>query len=71
MERLNLEGKKNAKLLRDKDLVITLEAEELLAEMDEVDMQFLHSKLIRTAEERKPRESFLAQKKLSLPRAAL
>jgi len=60
LQELNNEGRKKVKLLKDRELLITEEAEKLIKELEECDTYFLHSKLTRAREKRKHNKPFLA-----------
>lgn len=54
MDRLNQESRRRVKLLKDRELVITSEAENLLKEIEDSDMYFLQSNVIKEGDEGKP-----------------
>ena len=48
MQRLNHEGRKKVRLLKDRELQITTEAEQLIMEVEDYEIYFLHRKFKRS-----------------------
>lgn len=53
MQRLNAEGRRKVKLLKDTELIISTKAQDLMKEIEDYETYFLHRKMIRSREEGK------------------
>jgi len=64
IEHLNVLGRKKVTLLKDRDLMISDEADQLLKEIKEDDLMFLHRSLTRLREEGAARRQVSPQAQL-------